>query len=141
MHRKVFALILIDQVTKLVFGSRDFFLGPVHFHPVKNFALAFSVNFGQLSNLILIAAALAFFLYYYFSFRTQLGFVTKIFFILIFAGAISNLVDRLYLGYVRDFLDLGLGFTFNLADVFLAAGLIGFALQYKDTKTDFSNDF
>jgi len=141
MHRKVFALILIDQVTKLVFGSRDFFLGPVHFHPVKNFALAFSVNFGQLANLILIAAALAFFLYYYFSFRTQLGFVTKIFFILIFAGAISNLVDRLYLGYVRDFLDLGLGFTFNLADVFLAAGLIGFALQYKDTKTDFSNDF
>src|SRR3989344_3353328 len=141
MHRKVFALILIDQVTKLVFGSRDFFLGPVHFHPVKNFALAFSVNFGQLANLILIAAALAFLLYYYFSFRTQLGFVTKIFFILIFAGAISNLVDRLYLGYVRDFLDLGLGFTFNLADVFLAAGLLGFVLQYKDKKTDFSNDF
>ena len=141
MHRKVFALILLDQITKLVFSSRDFFFGPVHFHPVKNFALAFSVDFGQLSNLVLIAAALVFFIYYYFSFRNQLGFATKIFFMLIFAGAISNLVDRLYLGYVRDFLDLGLGFTFNLADVFLAAGLLGFVLQYKDKKTDFSNDF
>lgn len=141
MHSRVFILILIDQITKLVFSSRDFFFGPLHVHSVKNFGLAFSVNFGMLPNLILIILALLFFLYYYFSFRNQLGFFTKIFFILIFAGALSNLIDRLYLGYVRDFLDLGLGFTFNLADVFLAVGLIGFVLQYKDTKTDLSRDF
>ncbi|MDP4001391.1 MAG: signal peptidase II [bacterium] len=42
----------------------------------------------------------------------------------VFAGAVSNLGDRLVLGYVRDFVDLGLGFTFNLADIFIVIGLI-----------------
>lgn len=155
-------LVVIDQITKLVFSSRDFFppedrsllglspsimlsdpplAGFFRIHPVHNYGLAFSLDFGYLPNLLLVIFALLFFLYYYLSFRNQLGFFTKIFFVLIFAGALSNLIDRLYLGYVRDFMDLGLGFTFNLADIFLAVGLIGFVFQYKETKTDLSRDF
>ncbi len=141
MHKKVFILILLDQVTKLLFSSRDFFLGPLHVHLVKNFGLAFSINFGLVTNLTLVIAALLFFGYYYFIRRHSFGVMYKVLFAMIFAGAISNLADRLYLGYVRDFLDLGLGFTFNLADSFLAIGLVGVLFLYKETKTDLNRDF
>ena len=124
MHKKIFVLIIIDQITKLIFSSRDFFFGPLHVHPVKNYGLGFSLNFGLLPNLILIGAALAYFIYYYFSHRLELSWWGKMIFVLILAGALSNIIDRLYLGYVRDFLDLGLNFTFNLADVFVAIGLV-----------------
>jgi signal peptidase II len=141
MHRKILAFIIVDQITKLVFSSRDFFFGPLHIHPVQNYGLAFSINFGLLPNLVLIIAALMFFVYYYVIRRNTFGIIYKTLFALIFAGAISNLADRLYLGYVRDFLDLGMGFTFNLADVYLVIGLVGVLLLYKDPKTDLNRDF
>jgi signal peptidase II len=116
--------IFLDQITKLIFSSRDFFVGPIHFHLVKNYGLAFSLNFGLLPNLILIILGLGFFVYYYFQHRKEFSWRGQLVFIFIFAGAVSNIIDRLYLGFVRDFLDLGLGFTFNLADAFVAIGLI-----------------
>jgi len=140
MHKKVFALILVDQITKLFFtpleitnhlkfltglSSRDFFVGIIHFHYVKNYGLAFALNFGEFANVVLISAALIFFIQYYYQNRNRFETMHKIFFLLVFAGAISNLADRLYFGFVRDFLDVGLGFTFNLADLFLIAGLVG----------------
>jgi len=124
MHKKIFALIVLDQITKLIFSPRDFFIGPVHFHLAKNYGLGFALNFGLLPNLIIISAALGFFVYYYLSNRKQLSRLGQLFFSLVLAGAVSNIVDRLYLGYVRDFLDFGLGFTFNLADAMIVVGLI-----------------
>ncbi len=47
---------------------------------------------------------------------------------MILAGAVSNLLDRLTLGYVRDFIDLNLGFTFNVADIFIVLGLLALFL-------------
>lgn len=123
-HKKILALIVLDQITKLIFSGRDFFVGPLHVHLVKNYGLIFSLNFGTLVNLIIIAAALIFFLGYYFFHHAQASWPGRAEFALILAGAISNIFDRLYLGFVRDFLDLGLGFTFNLADAMIMAGLL-----------------
>lgn len=132
MWKKIFIFIVIDQITKLVFWSRDFFLpkagppqvGLLHIHQVKNSGLIFSLDFGLYINLVVIGLALIFFLYYFY----KNGFVHtwsgQIIFALILAGAISNIFDRLYLGYVRDFLDIGWGFTFNLADVMIFIGLV-----------------
>jgi signal peptidase II len=51
---------------------------------------------------------------------------------LILGGSLGNLVDRLRLGQVTDFLDVGLGElrwpTFNLADVAVVAGALSLAL-------------
>lgn len=124
MHKKIFFLILLDQITKLVFSSRDFFIGPTHVHLVENYGLVFSLNFGLLPNLIIIAAALVFFIYYYFNYRQELSRWGKIVFVLILSGATSNIIDRLYLGYVRDFIDIGIGSIFNLADVMVVAGVL-----------------
>lgn len=130
-------LIILDQITKLIFWPRDFYFSPLHIHPVRNFGLIFSLNFGLLTNLFIIIAALAFFIYYYYRHASALTWLSKLFFVLILAGALSNLVDRLYLGYARDFLDLGLGFTFNLADAMIVIGLAGiFIHQTKPSPMD-----
>lgn len=48
----------------------------------------------------------------------------------IISGAIGNLVDRLFLGYVRDFISIRLfSFVFNLADLFITIGVICFAVH------------
>jgi signal peptidase II len=48
----------------------------------------------------------------------------KYFLILIFSGAISNLLDRLRLGCVIDYIDLKFFPVFNLADVYITIGII-----------------
>ena len=47
--------------------------------------------------------------------------------VLLIGGAVSNLVDRLLLGAVRDFLAIG-HIVINLADLAVVAGVLGFCL-------------
>lgn len=44
--------------------------------------------------------------------------------ILIFAGAIGNIIDRARFGYIIDYINIGGLLVFNLADVFIAVGAI-----------------
>lgn len=46
----------------------------------------------------------------------------------IVAGGVGNLIDRLYLGYVVDYLDFGSFPVFNLADIFICCGCFLLAL-------------
>lgn len=45
-------------------------------------------------------------------------------FAVIFAGILGNFIDRIYFGYVRDFIDFNFWPVFNLADVFLVGGVL-----------------
>ena len=51
------------------------------------------------------------------------------FFALIIGGSLGNLFDRIYYSAVPDFIDLHFGnyhwFIFNVADIFISAGIIG----------------
>jgi len=60
---------------------------------------------------------------------------------LVLAGAVGNLYDRLAFGYVRDFIQItkqvslggwtfGWPYVFNVADVYLVAGVLAIALVY-----------
>lgn len=44
--------------------------------------------------------------------------------VLILSGALGNLIDRIKLGYIIDYMNFGNLVIFNLADVFIAAGII-----------------
>ncbi len=50
---------------------------------------------------------------------------------LIFAGAFSNVTDRILFGCVIDFISIGFWPVFNLADIFLAIGAIIVLLRWK----------
>jgi len=63
---------------------------------------------------------------------------------LVLAGAVGNLYDRLAFGYVRDFIQItkqvslggwtfGWPYIFNVADVYLVAGVLAIALIYLST--------
>lgn len=122
MHLAFIVLFVIDQITKVVYSSRDFFVLGFRFHPVKNYALPFGFDYGTMANFILLFVV----------YIVAGWFVTRIkndsLMImagksLFLSGAASNLADRLIYGYVRDYIDLNLGFVFNLADVFIILGL------------------
>ena len=44
---------------------------------------------------------------------------------IIFGGSIGNLIDRIRLGYVIDFIDLKIWPSFNIADAAITLGAIG----------------
>lgn len=115
--------LVVDQITKAIFASRDFLFLGMHFHLVKNSGLSFALNFGHLTNISVVVLAFVIFGWYVWKNR-HLEKLLNMGTALILAGAISNIFDRLYFGYVRDFWDVPLGFTFNLADVFIVLGII-----------------
>ncbi len=43
---------------------------------------------------------------------------------LILGGTVGNLIDRLHLGYVTDFIDIGIWPAFNIADSAIVVGVI-----------------
>ncbi len=126
-------LLLADQITKywaanwLVVqtnGSAPFWPGVVGWVYAENTGMAFSslANFPALITIcnILILAAVLVYLFVFQKFR-PLGAVSLV---MIFAGGLGNILDRLFYGYVVDFIHLEfMRFAiFNAADVFLCAG-------------------
>lgn len=101
------SLVFLDQLSK-------YFADKFGFVIVQNKGVAFSL----LNNIhpIFIALVLVVLL------RTCFN---KIWFVLIMAGGLSNLIDRIRLGYVVDFIDLKFWPVFNLADVFITIGMLG----------------
>ncbi|MBL4818533.1 MAG: signal peptidase II [Deltaproteobacteria bacterium] len=78
-----------------------------------------------------------FFLIWYFRLKNPHWFMLTSF-SLIIAGAVGNLIDRVRLGYVIDFLDVYAGFlgysglhwpTFNIADSCIVVGAFGILLE------------
>ena len=128
-------LTLLDQATKSIVSSNpsayaniEVIRGFFHITFVKNTGAAWSMLSGQRVFLSLISAAAAVgmlvMLHKTVSKKQKL---TSISLALMIAGAVGNLIDRLMLGYVRDFLNFyifGYDFpVFNVADICLTVGV------------------
>jgi len=50
---------------------------------------------------------------------------------LVLGGTIGNLIDRIHLGYVTDFIDIGVWPAFNIADSAIVVGVIIFAYSLR----------
>ena len=65
-------------------------------------------------------------------------------FAMIIGGSLGNLFDRVYYYAVPDFIDLHLGnyhwFVFNVADIFITAGIIGLIIMELFKKEKISNN-
>ena len=85
--------------------------------------------FGMLQNnqtIFIIVAAIASCYGLYYLHTKKLNNWGKIGILLIIAGAIGNLIDRVTLGFVVDYLDFHMiwSYVFNLADCFVVVGTI-----------------
>ena len=127
-----FLIVLADQLTKLYFKYNSLDLGILKLNFVKNYGAAFSILQGQRALLIAISIAALILIAYYFK---ELKEKNILFYALTFllAGTIGNLMDRIFLGYVVDFIDFGFFPVFNMADISnsLAAFLILMSLIKK----------
>ena len=68
---------------------------------------------GNISLFVVVSLAAAIFMFYYFSKTTKAQRLTRYGIVLTFAGLVGNLTDRLYFGYVRDFIDFIIFYFFS----------------------------
>ncbi|MFC1675266.1 signal peptidase II [Candidatus Omnitrophota bacterium] len=123
------SILLLDQVTKslalknLALGkSLPVIKGILHLTLVTNQGAAFGIFKGQ-SHLFIISALVAAILIISLLKKNKCR-LTGISFSLILAGALGNLIDRIYLGFVVDFIDLRFWPVFNLADSSITIGAV-----------------
>ena len=102
---------------------------------VHNTGAAFGLFQGQLFSLTIVAligiiVVLLFALFYYRRFPFLDSKLVKPSLGLILGGAVGNLIDRLRLGYVTDFIDIGIWPAFNIADSAIVVGVVIFAYLF-----------
>jgi signal peptidase II len=123
------AAVCADQLTKqvvartLALGEEVEIAGPFSIHHVHNSGIAFGL-FSSATSIVIALTALAVVWMLVFFARSgarhpvlpvALGFVL--------GGSLANLLDRVRLGHVTDFLDFRFWPAFNLADVFIVVGV------------------
>lgn len=126
----VFILLLavLDRLSKIFIQSRPGFYsgGIVKLELFKNSNFYF-FSFGNYTNLIISLISLfALIVFIFLLFKHRGDFLLFSGILLIALGGASNLLDRLYYGYVIDFIKISaLPFSiFNLADVMIVLGII-----------------
>lgn len=141
----VLLILFLDRYTKFLAtqkltlnASVPIIKGILHFTLIHNRGAAFGILKNQLP-LFIFTSGLAIMLIY-FSLKKNTPpapYIYRIALSFILAGALGNLIDRLFYGYVIDFLDLRIWPVFNLADSAITVGaiLLGCSiLMKKETK-------
>lgn len=128
----ILGLIGLDQISKFLavkylvnIGSIPIIKDIFHLTYVENRGAAFGMfQNNQMIFVVVALAACMFGLYYLY--KKQLNLLGKSAIILIIAGAIGNLIDRVRLGFVVDYFDFRIvwNYVFNVADVFVVIGTI-----------------
>jgi signal peptidase II len=99
-------------------------LGPFWIHHVRNSGIAFGF-FSQATAVVIVLTGLAVvWMLVYFGRSGARHPILPVALGLVIGGSTSNLLDRVRLGYVTDFLDLRWWPAFNLADSFIVTGVL-----------------
>ena len=92
----------------------------------RNMGIAFSILDGHVDFIVLMTIAVLVMIYKYIKSNVSSK-CDKISYAFIIGGAVGNLIDRIFYGYVVDFLDFNIfGYNFpifNLADTFIVIGV------------------
>ena len=124
-------IVLIDQFTKYLmfynknlFINKDFLLFKLDF--VKNYGAAFNIFSGSRIFLSLISILFSILLIYLIFWKNTLNLTELYSFSFILGGTIGNGIDRIYKGFVVDFINLNIiNFpVFNIADISINVGFI-----------------
>ena len=128
-------MVLADQISKTairstmtLYESITVIPGFFHLTYITNDGMAFGINFPFgiyiFSTISIILTAILF--WYLWTIRQE-NIILRSGVAMILAGAIGNLIDRLFLGEVVDFLDFMIGdlhwYVFNFADSFVTIGM------------------
>ena len=122
---------ILDQIIKFIIDKKVLFIEVIpklfNIHKVYNYGVAFSFLENKRYLILLFSLILIYFL---FNLRKDLPKTKKydILFGVILGGILGNLIDRVFRGYVIDYLEtfiFGISFPiFNLADICITLGII-----------------
>lgn len=125
-------IIVVDHVIKLIVKQNMTYgesIGNwIKLTYVTNPGMAYNIGentpmLAIILNIALISVLVVFLIKYYAKMNTAL----KIFLTFIISGGISNLVDRIIIGYIVDYIDITKLFSypiFNIADIFVTLGVV-----------------
>jgi signal peptidase II len=123
-----------DQLTKSIvtsrldLGDQVHVIGPFSIHHVTNSGIAFGLFASATSIVILLTALAVAWMLYFFARSGSRHPVLPVALGLVIGGSVSNLLDRVRLGHVTDFLDFRYWPAFNLADSFIVVGVAALLL-------------
>jgi signal peptidase II len=136
------AIIVLDQYTKFLtltklvpIGDFNVIPGFLEFTYVENYGIAFGM-FQNKTLFFIIATSIIAVIVLYFVFKMSKKYVFfTICLSLIFGGAVGNIIDRIRLGYVVDFIHFSFfPPVFNIADSGVVVGAIALSIAILFTK-------
>jgi signal peptidase II len=125
----VLAAVVADQVTKhvvasnLTLGEGLQVVGPFSIRHIQNSGIAFGLFSNATAAVIVVTAIAVGWMLVYFGRSGARHPVLPVALGLVIGGSVSNLADRVRLGFVTDFLDFRYWPAFNLADSFIVIGV------------------
>ncbi len=123
------AAVAADQLTKRVVASAlgvddgVTVLGPLSIHHVRNSGIAFGLFASRTSAVIALTTIAVGAMIVFYARSAQRHPFLPVALGLVLGGSVSNLADRVRLGYVTDFIDFRWWPAFNLADTFIVVGV------------------
>jgi len=123
------AALVADQVTKqvvartLAVGETADLVGPFSLHHVQNSGIAFGLFASRTTIVIAVTGIAVGWMLWFFARTGRRHPVLPVALGLVLGGSLANLIDRVRLGHVTDFLDLDAWPAFNLADTFIVVGV------------------
>jgi signal peptidase II len=123
------AAVIADQVTKhvvehtLALDDSVHVAGPLSLHHVQNSGIAFGLFSSATAVVTVVTAVAVVWMLVYFARSGSRHPVLPAALGLLIGGSLSNLVDRIRLHHVTDFIDLKWWPAFNLADSFIVVGV------------------
>lgn len=134
-------IILLDQLTKILMINKQLTIIPnlLEFTYTENTGVAFGIANSKIFLIILLSILiLGIIVKFIKETQTDKNILLSLYFII--AGGISNLIDRIFRGYVIDFIDINiLNFpNFNIADICITLGV--FVLIFIIAKSLFKNE-
>lgn len=129
-------IIILDQLSKFIVHTTmnlydSFQVIPylLNFTYIRNEGIAFGIYFeGAKTLFIILPIFITVYLFYLLKSEEFQDKYSQVALYLIIAGAIGNIIDRIFRGYVVDFIDFHLNgmhwYVFNLADSSVTIGLI-----------------
>ena len=127
----LFIILLIDQLTKYFICMSDLYIPVIdnffYIDYASNTGAAFSILSNHSIMLILMTIVICVMIYHMmYSYKENN--LNDIAFGILFGGILGNFLDRVFVGYVRDFLSFKFGShyfpTFNIADSAIVIGVI-----------------
>lgn len=133
-------VLIIDQVLKGILET----INQTYVIINKVFSIRFTTNTGAAFSLfennvliLIFISLLILILVYNVSFSFKSDKLTNLTFGLLYGGILGNLIDRVFYGYVRDFIKVGNFPIFNIADSAIVVGII--LLVYISIKGEFAS--